>query len=404
MGDDSQPSDPFASLRDLRKAHEKLLKAQGATDRGSRSGQGVNIAMISDFIGRASATGAHLGISEDRRAAQGLIDYWVAASFSLPRERGGRLSRLRPASALLEEFTESVATRAAERGDAFIHKLQQENETETGLDILARLHAMLNYKQSDYDIVRRIMLALIRLPSNEGTATSAPAPRSALLALGEADHVKGMVQHLSDADVLDVDDTSEDPMVRLKYDSLIERWSWLSELIGERRLLREKALKWAQSGRKSSLLLKRRKTLAFRTYANLNELEQEYANVSGRFAKRNALLSLGALVLCLTFFLVIYYYEDLRNRYYLTPERVQRKLLAIVHDAQPGKKDSDIKEITQNIKWLSNNRRLINVNTATLKWMNLGNLFGPGADFTSAKLEVVGLNSGNSSRFFVSQG
>src|SRR5687768_14216162 len=73
-------SAPFPTLESLRAAHLELLDALPESE---ADGAGDLVERVSHFVHRAAATGAHLNAAADRRAAQGLIDYWTATMFSL---------------------------------------------------------------------------------------------------------------------------------------------------------------------------------------------------------------------------------------------------------------------------------------------------------------------------------
>src|SRR5438270_7372982 len=62
---------PFGSLFELRRAHSELMRS--AQDRA----QVPELAQrIRDFVVRAGATGAVLRASDEREAAQNVLDYW----------------------------------------------------------------------------------------------------------------------------------------------------------------------------------------------------------------------------------------------------------------------------------------------------------------------------------------
>jgi energy-coupling factor transporter ATP-binding protein EcfA2 len=65
---------PFGSLFELRRAHSELMRS--ARDRAQIS---ELTQRIRDFLARAAATGAVLRASDEREAAQNILDYWNAS-------------------------------------------------------------------------------------------------------------------------------------------------------------------------------------------------------------------------------------------------------------------------------------------------------------------------------------
>jgi hypothetical protein len=65
---------PFMSFTSLRDAHRELLKQRRATREGD--GEDAFWAAVTDFLHRGEAAGTHIDNTEDREAAQSLLDYW----------------------------------------------------------------------------------------------------------------------------------------------------------------------------------------------------------------------------------------------------------------------------------------------------------------------------------------
>src|SRR5215813_8921977 len=69
---------PFGSLFELRRAHSELMRA--VRDRA----QILELTQrIRDFLARAAATGAVLRASDEREAAQNILDYWNASLLTM---------------------------------------------------------------------------------------------------------------------------------------------------------------------------------------------------------------------------------------------------------------------------------------------------------------------------------
>jgi tetratricopeptide (TPR) repeat protein len=69
---------PFGSLLELRRAHSELMRSAGDRAHISELTQ-----RIRDFLARAAATGAVLRASDEREAAQNILDYWNASLLTM---------------------------------------------------------------------------------------------------------------------------------------------------------------------------------------------------------------------------------------------------------------------------------------------------------------------------------
>ncbi|MCA9956277.1 MAG: ATP-binding protein, partial [Anaerolineales bacterium] len=65
---------PFMSFTSLRETHRELLKQRRALKDGDN--EDTHWAAVTDFLQRGEAAGAFIDNTEDREAAQGLLDYW----------------------------------------------------------------------------------------------------------------------------------------------------------------------------------------------------------------------------------------------------------------------------------------------------------------------------------------
>ena len=81
MGTDS--GTPYESLDALRRAHLEFIQSHSESiSHSEHADQGA--ADIRSFIARARATGAVLTDRDDRKAAQGILDYWSSELVNLP--------------------------------------------------------------------------------------------------------------------------------------------------------------------------------------------------------------------------------------------------------------------------------------------------------------------------------
>ncbi|MCC6605370.1 MAG: SUMF1/EgtB/PvdO family nonheme iron enzyme [Anaerolineae bacterium] len=75
---------PFMSFTSLRDAHRDLLKQRRATREGDN--EDTFWAAVTDFLHRGEAAGTHIDNTEDREAAQSLLDYWHNQLFHAGKE------------------------------------------------------------------------------------------------------------------------------------------------------------------------------------------------------------------------------------------------------------------------------------------------------------------------------
>src|SRR5262245_45167138 len=73
----------FPSLAALRQANDELVgEIPDDYAHLNEAECAANDARVEEFLARAVATGAHLDSPSDRKAAQSLIDFWVASSYT----------------------------------------------------------------------------------------------------------------------------------------------------------------------------------------------------------------------------------------------------------------------------------------------------------------------------------
>jgi uncharacterized protein YjbI with pentapeptide repeats len=395
MPEDPSPPKPFRSLYELRGANDVLLKSQSdATPNAPQNARSLSAAPISDFIDRAAATGSVLDAPADRRAAQGLIDYWVASSYSLPRDRSIEQSKSRRANVLLREFESETIIPAVRQGTAYVEELENNQEDRGLWSLRGLIHRFFHFEQSDQDTVRRIMLRLIRLSDRTGACVSSPASREQLTALGDTQQVNRIIDALERADILNVAPADTGDVVALRYDALISEWPWLKELIDERMTYRERALNWALTGRREGRLLTWWRIKKFREFGNLDELEQGYVNASGNFASWRVAVIGGLFFYSVTVMAGLYYFSDVTTFYrylFVSTKKVDQTTDSIIQRITNG--NGSPEAIAEDIRWLGRNGKTIDIPSVKLRDMDLQELFAPGANFGSANLENVKFNS-----------
>ncbi|MET4723871.1 tetratricopeptide (TPR) repeat protein [Bradyrhizobium japonicum] len=287
----NQHHEPYPSMDALRRAHEYLFDNLPTSERSGSLTEAGSM-QIEEFISRAIATGAVLDTLADRREAQGLVDYWVASTFTQlqlsslargPASKSGDSSVVhsqrdpeyqdRPDNQL-EPFNPAVVDAAAERGDAFIRGLSA--------------------KQTD--LVRRVLLGVLRFPDHDQEISSRPARREELNKFGKKGQVDELLDGLKDAGILVGRPTKEGEELSLQYLALSRRWGWLAKEIDKRKNLSDLALSWIGSNRSTGALLDWRLIRRFREYGNLKQWETDFINASSRWNIIKASVALAVAI------------------------------------------------------------------------------------------------------------
>jgi uncharacterized protein YoaH (UPF0181 family) len=377
---------PYASMDGLRHAHDELFDELPNLSVEERKKADER---IEEFIGRAISTGKILDTVNDRREAQGLIDYWVASTFTRPRNgtlteiashQGSGEASATTASASdvlyggrpdnqLETFDPAVIGAAADLGEKFIQSLSAQKR----------------------DLARQILFRLIHFPDAGENFTSAPADLDELRKFGNPAEVAELVEGLRGAGVLTVKPAEEaggGDVVTLRYIAFTRRWKWLVDELKKRMSFRDLALSWVGSGRSNGALLDRKLNRGFREYNNLNEWETEFVNKSGAHATRTVWLRIAVLVPLIAIAGVGTYFNYWV--YGSTPSKIDAINREIKSDSTP------IANKVEDLKWLARFRLPINIAGVRLddrELKDLTGLFAPGAVFANTRLTSVRFDS-----------
>ncbi len=201
---DEQPAPPYQSLNALRQANDDLL-ASLPEHKSDTEGWKLATARIFEFIRRAVATGASLDLPFERRAAQGLIDYWVASSYNMPIDGPKELLQSRKITTLLAPFDAASLRSICERGDQIIGGLSSQ----------------------DRDLARRILVRLFRFSDPTRDLISGPTPRADLLSVGPPERVTKIITALVHARVLRETHDDGGDFIDLEYEALGRNWEQL---------------------------------------------------------------------------------------------------------------------------------------------------------------------------------
>jgi hypothetical protein len=212
---------PFESAEDVRSAHAGLLENLPEHPPPD------DLERVVEFIRRAVATGAVLDAPEDRKQAQGLIDYWAASLQTEYRDaaRVGEVARVKPPTTVLAEFNPAKIRAAATAADEWLAGLSEE----------------------DRNIARRLVLRLVRLRAAEPVFDLVPAARGALHYQGpSAERVDDLIRGLIKGGVVrrSPGQSPENDQIVLRSADLMTEWKALASWLDERLRFRAAVAEW----------------------------------------------------------------------------------------------------------------------------------------------------------------
>src|SRR5258708_6943716 len=121
-------SQPYASLEALEHASDALIASLPDDDLPvSDSDRDAISKRIALFIDQATMTGTVLDASNDRKAAQALIDFWVGKSYAIPDETRTKRRASTKANTLLRPFDPATTTSTIRDGDALLASLSEKD-------------------------------------------------------------------------------------------------------------------------------------------------------------------------------------------------------------------------------------------------------------------------------------
>jgi len=362
---DEQTAPPYQSLSALRQANDDLLVSL-PEDKSDTDAWKSFTARILEFINRAVATGPLLELPFERRAAQGLIDYWVASSYNMPIEGPKELIQSRKINTLLAPFDTVSQRSICERSDQVIGKLSSQ----------------------DQELARRVLVQLFQFPDARRDPSSVPTPREDLLSLGPPERVTKIINELVNAGVLRERQDNGSDFIDLQYEALGRNWERLHDWVKHRANLRDAALAWRRANKDKSRFLKTSQVKDALTYGNLDEVEKEFVTSSRRQERRFYLgLALMAAVLVGALPLAYYAYRSL-----YVPWMFDRDVNTVKSDASPAEKRAEaLRRLTEWQKIVPND---INLSSIQLKGnkpdgLDLSGLTARSLVLTQATLENV---------------
>ena len=110
-------SQPYASLKALERASDALIADLPEDELSvSDSDRNAIAERIALFIDRATMTGTVLDAPDDRKAAQALVDFWLAKRYAVSRETPTKQRPSAKANTLLRPFDRAAMTAAIAEG------------------------------------------------------------------------------------------------------------------------------------------------------------------------------------------------------------------------------------------------------------------------------------------------
>jgi tetratricopeptide (TPR) repeat protein len=306
-----RPAPPYRSLSALRQANDDLLVSL-PEDKSDMDAWTSSTTRILEFIRRAVATGTLLELPLERRAAQGLIDYWVASSYNLPIDGPKELLQSRKINTLLAPFDAASLRSICERGDQVIGKLRSQ----------------------DQDLARRVLVQLFQFSDARRDPISVPTLREDLLSLGPPERVTKVITELVNAGVLRERQDNGSDFIDLQYEALGRNWERLHDWVKRRANLRDAALAWRRANKDKSRFLQNSQLKDAMTYGNLDEVEKEFVT-SSRRRQHRFYLGFGLMAVVLVGALPLAYYA---YRTLYVPWIFDRDLNTVKSDASPPEK------------------------------------------------------------------
>ncbi|WP_342732715.1 pentapeptide repeat-containing protein [Bradyrhizobium sp. B117] len=367
-------SQAYASLTVLKNASDALIASLPEDEIPiSDSERDALCERIGQFIDQATMAGTVLDAPDDRRAAQALVDFWLAKSYAIASEAHTKQRSSAKASTLLWPFDLAAVTATAAKGDRVLASLSRKDEEEPRSflrQIVPRFAPWLGKDAASYqDLARRMLLRAIRLSEGEETCEAVTVKRNDLLSLGDLKRSKEVFDALVASGVLHVESNETGDMVSLRYDALTREWDALRSMIAERADFRGTALIWDRRARSIRALGSAgQANRALTDYADLNALEREYIAARSSYG-RNMVIAMS-LVCAVAFPALGVVSKHLYDRWAAAKEEAEIAKLVLVAVTT---NNTQLKE--QTIRKLAQYRKPLNLQSQLLQDLDLEGLY-----------------------------
>ncbi len=199
----------------------------------------------------------------DRKQAQGLLDYWSATLYSQgQRQQPGPagIERLPKNETVLAEFETGTIGEIARAAETWFQGVPE----------------------GDRDLVRRILLRLVRLPAEGRQFQATVVSRSALEQIGPPAKVTAILDGLAGAGLIRVEkaEKPEEDRIGLRFDALARSWAPYAGWVDQRVRFRDAAEFWDASRQDRTALISDNLLDDALDYQDKNELELKFVAAS----------------------------------------------------------------------------------------------------------------------------
>jgi hypothetical protein len=367
-------SQAYASLTILENASDALIASLPEDELPvSDSDRDAICERIAQFIDQATMTGTVLDAPDDRRAAQALVDFWLAKSYAIASEAHAKQRSSTRGITLLRPFDLATVTATVAKGDDVLASLSRKDEDEHKSflrRILLRVAPWLGDDAASYqDLARRMLLRTLRMSEGDGTCESVAVKRNNLLSLGDPKRTNEVLNALVASGALRVESKESGDLVSLRYDAITREWDVLRALIAERVDFRGAAVIWDRRARGIRALGSAgQANKALTDYADLNALEREYIAARSSYS-RNKIVAVS-LVCAVTLPILGFISKHLYDRWASAKEEAEVATLVLVAVTTNNK---ELKE--QTIRKLAQYHKPLNLQSQLLQDLDLEGLY-----------------------------
>ncbi len=215
-------AEPPPSLAELQTEHARL-QDRLTTDEAVRGAADA----IAQFVRRTIAAGEGLDARDDRRAAQGFVNYWLSVASAADPDGKHPLPDL-PAVALILPPAKDLVGRVAAAADGWLNEPETTDEDRT-----------------DREVARKIALRLVRLNAADQPEL-VTLPRDQLNDIQPDGRVQPVLERLISVGVVREGSVNGVPTVALRSAELFTKSNWLETLVTRRTAFRTKAKEWKE--------------------------------------------------------------------------------------------------------------------------------------------------------------
>jgi uncharacterized protein YjbI with pentapeptide repeats len=367
-------SQPYASLKALEDASDALIASLPEDELSvSDSDRDAIAERIAIFIDRATKTGTVLDARDDRKAAQALVDFWLAKSYAIASETHTKQRSSAKARTLLSPFDSAAVTAAIDEGGKVLASLSRKDDDESKSflrQILLRVAPWLSDHAVSYqDLARRMLLRTIRILDGDRTCEPVAVGRNDLLLLGDPQRTNEVLDALVASGVLRAEPRDSGDLISLRYEALMREWDTLRTLIGKRVGFRDAVIFWVQRARaKGALISARLADNALADYADLNALELAFIAASSSHSRRKIIaVSIVCAVALGVFGFVSKYLYD---RWEAAKQEAEAatEVVVVLTTTDPRRKEESIRK-------LSSFQKPLNLQSQFLEGLDLNGIY-----------------------------